>query len=83
MEISDHLNLPQMDGLAATERIRECQEQWTNVPILAITVYDRNGMKEAALEAGCSGYITKPIDFDKLDKILSRFLLEGQAAGSC
>ena len=68
------LNMPLMDGLAATEQIRQCREVCENVPILAMTAYDTYGMKEAALEAGCDGYLTKPLDFDRLEKIISRIL---------
>ena len=68
------LNMPVMDGLEATERIRECRGICNDVVILAITAHDTIGMKEAALEAGCDGYITKPLDFDRLDTILNRLL---------
>ncbi len=68
------LNMPVMDGLEATERIRECRGICKDVVILAITAHDTYGMKEAALEAGCDGYITKPIEFDRLDTILNRLL---------
>ncbi len=68
------LNMPQLDGLAATERIRQCRDLCKNVTILAITAHDTIGMKEAAIEAGCDGYLTKPIDFDKLQKIIDRIL---------
>jgi two-component system cell cycle response regulator DivK len=68
------LNMPQMDGLEATEHIRE-HDELRKVPILAVTAYDTYGMKEAALEAGCNGYIKKPIDFKRLDNILRRILL--------
>lgn len=67
------LNMPLMDGLAATERIRE-HEGLREVPILAVTAYDTYGMKEAAIEAGCNGYIKKPVDLDRLDTILRRIL---------
>lgn len=68
------LNMPQMDGLAATQQMRE-HEELRKVPILAVTAYDTYGMKESALEAGCNGYIRKPIDFKRLDTILRRILL--------
>ena len=68
------LNMPQMDGLAATEQIRECRERCENVTILAITAHDTYGMKEAAMEAGCDGYLTKPIDFERLETIIARIL---------
>jgi CheY-like chemotaxis protein len=69
------LNMPEMDGLAATEQIRECKDACRGVPIVAITAYDTYGMKEAALEAGCDDYIMRPIDFDQLDKVLHKFLI--------
>jgi two-component system, cell cycle response regulator DivK len=68
------LNMPKLDGLNATEQIRECKAVCRDVPILAITAYDTIGMKDAALKAGCSGYITKPLDFERLEQIISRIL---------
>jgi CheY-like chemotaxis protein len=67
------LNMPLMDGLAATEQIRT-HEELRDVPILAVTAYDTYGMKEAAEEAGCDGYIKKPIDLNRLDTILRGIL---------
>lgn len=67
------LHMPRLDGLAATERIREYAEL-CHVPILAITAFDTYGMREAALEAGCNKYLTKPLDLDHLGKLLRRIL---------
>ena len=69
------LNMPLMDGLEAAHQIRECKELCRSVPILAITAFDTYGMKEAALEAGCDDYLTKPIDSDELDRVLQRLLV--------
>ena len=69
------LNMPEVDGLAAAAQIRECKARCRDVPILAITAFDTYGMKEAALEAGCDDYLTKPIDSDELDRILQRLLM--------
>jgi two-component system, cell cycle response regulator DivK len=69
------LNMPELDGLNATEQIRKCRTACKDVPILAITAYDTIGMKDAALKAGCSGYITKPLDFDRLEIIINRILV--------
>lgn len=66
------LNMPHMDGLAATQFIRECREPCQDVPIVAITAFDVYGMRDAALEAGCNDYITKPIDFELLDETVRR-----------
>ena len=67
------LNLPVMDGLAATHVIRYYLPL-REVPIIAMTAYDLSGMKEAALAAGCNGYIAKPIDLDQLAELLSKIL---------
>jgi two-component system, cell cycle response regulator DivK len=69
------LNMPEMDGLAATEQIRACKDACKGVPIIALTAYDTYGMKEAALAAGCDDYVTRPIDFEQLDKVLQRYLI--------
>ena len=66
------LNMPEMDGLAAARLIRECREPCQDVPIVALTAFDVYGMREAALEAGCNDYLTKPVDFDLLDRTVRR-----------
>ena len=68
------LNMPLVDGLSAATQIRECKDGCQSVPILAITAFDTYGMKEAAIEAGCDDYITKPIDSDEFDRVLRRLL---------
>ena len=68
------LNMPHLDGLAATERIRQCREICQNVTIVAITAHDTYGMREAALEAGCNEYLTKPIDLERLESIVDGIL---------
>ena len=67
------LNMPRCDGLAATRRIRR-QPELRHVPILAVTAYDSRGMREAAMEAGCDEYITKPINFEQLNNMLGQIL---------
>ena len=68
------LNMPVMDGLAATERIRELKERCGNVPIVAVTAYDTYGMREAALEAGCDAYLLKPLALDELESVVMGLL---------
>ena len=68
------LNMPLMDGLAATTQIRKCRDVCERVPILAITAHDTYGMREAALEAGCTDYLLKPIDFDYLERVVAGIL---------
>jgi two-component system cell cycle response regulator DivK len=67
------LSLPQLDGLAATRRIRQHPEL-RNVPIVAVSAHDTADFHADALAAGCNDYVTKPIDFDQLEALLSRLL---------
>jgi CheY-like chemotaxis protein len=68
------LNMPEVDGLMAAQRIRECRDACRDARIIALTAFHTFGMKEAALAAGCDGYILKPIDLDELDKVMQQFL---------
>jgi two-component system cell cycle response regulator DivK len=67
------LSLPQLDGLAATRRIRQYPEL-RHVPIVAVSAHDTADFHADALAAGCNDYVTKPIDFDQLEALLSRLL---------
>jgi len=67
------LNLPGLDGLAATERIREHVEL-NAVPVIAVTAFDTYGIREAALEAGCQQYLLKPLDAGALARALREAL---------
>ncbi|MDD5285796.1 MAG: response regulator [Desulfuromonadaceae bacterium] len=55
------INLPDIDGLEATRRIRKSGANG-NIPIIAITSYAMSGDMDLVLEAGCTGYFEKPID---------------------
>lgn len=55
------INLPGMDGIETTKRIR-ASESAGSVPIIAVTSYAMTGDRERILAAGCNGYIEKPID---------------------
>ena len=70
------LNMPIMDGLAATERIRELKDRCGNVPVVAITAFDTYGMKEAATEAGCNAYLLKPLALDELESVVAALLVD-------
>ncbi len=55
------IQLPDIDGLETTKRIR-ASEAGSDVPIIALTSYAMTGDREKALDAGCTGYIEKPIN---------------------
>ena len=64
------MSMPEMDGLTATRLLRGI-DHLRHVPIVALTANAMEGDRERSLEAGCTGYIRKPIDVDKLpDEIL-------------
>jgi two-component system KDP operon response regulator KdpE len=56
------LGLPDRDGLAVTREVRE----WSSVPIVVLSVRDRESDKVAALEAGADDYLTKPFGVGEL-----------------
>ncbi len=56
------LGLPDMDGVEVTQRLRE----WTNIPIIVVSVRDQEEHKIAALDAGADDYLTKPFGVGEL-----------------
>jgi len=69
------IQMPVMDGFEATRIIKKDPET-SHIPIIAITAYAMEGDRERILQAGCDGYISKPIEIkDFLAKIES-FLKE-------
>ena len=67
------IQLPDMDGLEATRKIRE-SEWGKKVPIIALTSYAMTGDREKALSAGCTGYIEKPINPDTFISEIEKYL---------
>ncbi len=55
------INLPGIDGIEATRRIRASKSDGT-IPIIAITSYSMRGDREKMMAAGCTGYFEKPFD---------------------
>lgn len=64
------LNMPELDGLETIKNVRKLNLSADPVPIVAITAFDVYGMEQAAIEAGCNEYMSKPFDLDELDKKL-------------
>lgn len=69
------INMPEIDGYTLTSRLRQ-NPKIRGVPIIAMTANVMRGDRERTLEAGCDGYIQKPIDVDILGEQLKRFIDE-------
>lgn len=67
------LSMPDMDGLTATKRIREMPEL-DEVPIVALTANAMESDRDRSIEAGCDGYIKKPIDVDKFPEEVIQYI---------
>ena len=67
------VQLPDIDGLEATKRIR-ASEADTEIPIVALTSYAMAGDRERALAAGCTGYIEKPINPETFISEIEKYL---------
>jgi CheY-like chemotaxis protein len=65
--------MPELDGLGAARRIRSHAEV-RGVPIIGITAFTTGGFRKAAFDAGFDGYLTKPLDFDQLNKLIEMLL---------
>lgn len=67
------INMPEVDGYTLTAQIRGI-EGFESMPIVALTANVMRGDRERSLEAGCDGYIQKPIDIDLLPQQVERYL---------
>lgn len=69
--------MPGVDGLEATRKLR-ANEALRNIPVIALTAYNTGGFRRAAADAGFDGYLTKPINFDRLHELILSLLQRGQ-----
>lgn len=67
------IQLPVLDGYAATRRLRE-EETTREIPIIAVTSFAMAGDREKAMEAGCTAYVEKPIDPEMFIREISKYL---------
>ena len=67
------MHMPKMDGIETTKAILQ-KQACKNIPIVALSADAFEKTRKAAIKAGISEYITKPLDFNILLPILKRFL---------
>jgi CheY-like chemotaxis protein len=69
------VQLPGIDGLELTRRLK-ANPATRAIRVIALTAYAMKGDDEKAFAAGCDGYITKPIDIERLAAVVSSHLAE-------
>jgi len=67
------IQMPEMDGLEASRRIRKSLPAERQPKIIAMTAYTQPGDKEQGLRAGMDGYISKPVTMEVLKEALEKF----------
>jgi two-component system cell cycle response regulator DivK len=65
------LSMPRVDGYDAIRRIRG-REESASLPIIAVTAFDRADSRDGASAAGCNYFLSKPIDFYRLEALVER-----------
>jgi CheY-like chemotaxis protein len=73
------VQMPHMDGFAATQLIRDHQSGVLDhqVPVIAMTAHALQGYRDYCIEMGMNDYITKPIDIRVFPKVLDKWLFDG------
>jgi len=75
------IQLPKMDGLEVTRRLRQTPE-FSQVPIIALTASAMEGDREKIIAAGCDKYISKPINTRQLPEVVAEILRQGRGSPS-
>lgn len=71
------IQLPDMNGYQIAQELKSTQAT-REIPVIAVTSYAMVGDKERTIEAGCTGYIEKPINPDTFMSEIERFLPNGK-----
>lgn len=72
------LSMPEMDGWNAASRLK-ADEETRHIPILALTAHTLPGDRKRAIDAGCDGYISKPINVASFEKLVATLLRQARA----
>ena len=67
------IEMPELDGLAATRQMRS-EEQWRDLPIVAVSAYGAEHWRDRALEAGCNEYVSTPFEPKQLEALIKSLL---------
>jgi CheY-like chemotaxis protein/nitrogen-specific signal transduction histidine kinase len=75
------LQMPRLDGFAATRLIRQAEAPGVRVPIIALTASATEGERERCLDAGMTGFLSKPVEVEALGRVLREQLGTGPRSG--
>jgi CheY-like chemotaxis protein len=67
------LQLPRLNGFAVARFLRQT-DAFRRVPIIVVSAHDPAKHRNLALAAGCNAYVQKPVDFDRLDELMTSLL---------
>lgn len=67
------LEMPELDGLAATRKIRSLKEL-EKIPVLAVSAYGAEQFRDDALAAGCDEYVSTPFEPEALEKLIRSYV---------
>src|SRR5215218_9882880 len=67
------LSMPVADGYEAIRSIRD-REEFSRLPVIAVTAFDRAVARDSAAEAGFDYYLSKPIDFKRLEVLVEKLI---------
>jgi CheY-like chemotaxis protein len=71
------IQLPKMDGLEVTRRLRQTP-QFRETPIIALTASAMEGDREKIMAAGCDEYISKPVSTHQFPRLVAEMLQRGR-----
>ena len=71
------INLPGIDGMEATTRLKSSSSELSDIPIIAVTANAMRGDRERIMEAGCDSYLQKPIDNTRMIEMIRSFIGAG------
>ena len=70
------VNLPLMDGIQVTKKIRAAKNKRSDVPIIGISGNAKNRPEADFFEAGMNEFLPKPLDYDKLIELVKKYIPE-------
>lgn len=73
------LAMPGMDGLESVRQIRQ-DESLKDIPVIALTAFSTEGFRRAAHDTGFNGYLTKPVEFERLHDLIGRLIALARSA---